>query len=45
MELACASRYAKIQEADFGKAVENHKNSLASYERARAFVDEYKKKK
>ena len=45
MELACASRYGKLVEADFDKAIENLKNSLETYKRSRNFVEEYKKKK
>ena len=45
MELHTASRYGKIIESDFDKAIENFKNSLETYKRARAFVEEYKKKK
>ena len=45
MELQCASRYGKIIEPDFDKAIENLTNSRDSYKRARDFVEEYKKKK
>ena len=45
MELACASRYGKLVETDFDKAIENLKNSLEAYKRCRSFVEEYKKKK
>ena len=45
MELQCASRYGKIIENDWDKAIENLKNSLEAYKRARKFVEEYKAKK
>ena len=45
MELSCASRYGKITETEIDKGIENMKNSLAAYKRARLYVDDYKKKK
>lgn len=42
MELQCASKYAKLVEADYPTGIQNLRESIKSYTAARKFINDYK---
>eukprot|EP00353_Schmidingerella_taraikaensis_P014910 CAMPEP_0185619514 /NCGR_PEP_ID=MMETSP0436-20130131/50826_1 /TAXON_ID=626734 ORGANISM="Favella taraikaensis, Strain Fe Narragansett Bay" /NCGR_SAMPLE_ID=MMETSP0436 /ASSEMBLY_ACC=CAM_ASM_000390 /LENGTH=82 /DNA_ID=CAMNT_0028259049 /DNA_START=527 /DNA_END=772 /DNA_ORIENTATION=+ len=45
MELQCASKFSKLIEADVAVSIQNLRESLNSYSKARSFINDYKKAK
>ena len=43
MELQSANKYTKIYTEDFDEGIENMKKSIQAYERARNYINDYKK--